>query len=116
MISEAAILRAENGLPSEHCWLLYEKYADKLPLTDDEKRNSPAPPYEPYEYPQQMTMTEHEYLNELLHSLTGSCKHCYEASMILSRSVQTKRGLVYLCLLLLMGFTVIFVLWVAVFK
>lgn len=116
MTSEAAILRAENGLPSEHCWLLYEKYADKLPFPDDEKRNSPAPSYEPYEYPQQMTMIEPKYFSEVLNSLSGSCKNCYKASMILSRSQQATRFLVYVCFLLFMGFTVLFVLWVAMYK
>lgn len=116
MITEAAIVRAENELPLKDCWILHEKYAEKLPLTGDKWRSSPASPCEPTVFPQQVTISEPYRLSNTLHSLNNSYKQIYEISMDFIESERATRSLVYFWLLIFMIFTILFVFWVALYK
>lgn len=116
MITEAAMMRAENALATEDCWLLNEKYADKLPILNDEEKNTSVPPYTQFELPRQTTIRRSKTASEFLNSLCHPCKRFCHATLDLCRSEQAARSLTYICLALFMILTILFIFWVGIFS
>lgn len=62
-VLDAAMVSAENTLTEEDCWLLVEKYANKLPIVNEFEKCYSPPPYEPPEYPMQWQKYEQKPLS-----------------------------------------------------
>lgn len=62
-VLNAVMVSAEDTLPEEDCWLLAEKYANKLPIVNDLEKCYHPPPYEPPEYPIQWQKHKREPLS-----------------------------------------------------
>ncbi|QLL32074.1 hypothetical protein HG536_0C02430 [Torulaspora globosa] len=104
MILDAVVVRSESSLPQQDCWLLYEKYADSLPIANEIRRKSPAPPYEPCEFPQQRRKHRFETVKEVWHQFASRCYQFLQAVKKIVLSEEATIILVFLCLILLLIF------------
>ncbi|QLQ82481.1 hypothetical protein HG537_0H02430 [Torulaspora globosa] len=104
MILDAVVVRSESSLPQQDCWLLYEKYADSLPIANEIRTKSSAPQYEPYGFPQQRRKHRFDTVRQVWHKFTSRCYRSLQTVKKIVLSEEATIMLVFLCLILLLVF------------
>lgn len=115
-VIDAVMVRAEDSLPAEHCWLLTEKYANKLPIAKDIEKCYPAPPWQPLEYPQQSRKEIRNTLKENCQQFRFSLLRGCEATLIIFQSKRAASTFKYISLCIFFLCTLIFTVWVYLTK
>ncbi|CAR26992.1 ZYRO0C06292p [Zygosaccharomyces rouxii] len=110
-VFDAVMVSAEDTLPEEDCWLLAEKYANKLPIVNDIEKCYYPPPYEPPEYPMQWQKHKREPLNIQIGNFCRSAGHKYASTKRELGSKKAKITYKYILLAALTIYTIYFCIW-----
>lgn len=110
-VLDAAMISAEDTLPEKDCWLMEEKYAEKLPIVSDLEKCYHPPPYEPPEYPIQWQKQKLEPLNlQVVKFYRSARSKCAAAKSNLS-SKKAKISYKYILLTTMTIYTIYFCIW-----
>lgn len=115
-VIDAVMVRAEDSLPAEDCWLLTEKYANKLPIAKDIEKCYPAPSWQPTEYPRQSQKKIRNTLKENCQQVHKSLLRGCEITLIIFQSKTAANALKYFALCIFFICTILFTIWVYLTK